>query len=88
MHRRSVSTVMLALTCAMLNNCASTPQQRADAEFRQKVDRLMMNHLPESEQAKHRGLQGAMRSAGYKVGGVLAFPVLFLMDPSLKKMSH
>jgi hypothetical protein len=88
MRRSFSSTLLLVLTCALLSNCASTPQQRADAEFRQRMDRLMMSHLPESEQAKHRGVQGAMRSAGYKVGGVLAFPIIFLMDPSLKKMSH
>ena len=73
-------TTALTACSSVLAGCA-TPQER-------RIDSLAMKALPESERAKHRGFAGAARSAGYGVGGVLAAPILFAIDPSGKKLSH
>jgi len=73
-------TIALTTCSFALGGCATAQERR--------IGSLAMSALPESERAKHRGLSGAARSAGYGVGGVLAAPVLFAIDPSGKKLSH
>ena len=82
------TTAVVALSFT-ITGCASSPNQQTHSQtIEQRMDRIAVSTLPESERAKHTGFGGAMRSAGYFIGGVFAAPFLFALDPTDKNLSH